>query len=34
MRKPILIVDPFSKGALYGPALQKLGYACYGVVSQ
>ncbi|WP_375611453.1 ATP-grasp domain-containing protein [Bartonella sp. AA9NXGY] len=34
MRKPILIVDPFSTGALYGPALQKLGYACYGVVSQ
>ncbi len=25
MRKPILIVDPFSTGALYGPALQKLG---------
>ncbi|WP_246744185.1 hypothetical protein [Bartonella grahamii] len=34
MRKTILIVDPFSTGALYGPALQKLGYACYGVVSQ
>ncbi|WP_375615556.1 ATP-grasp domain-containing protein [Bartonella sp. AP58NXGY] len=34
MRKPILIVDPFSTGALYGPALQKLGYACYGVISQ
>ncbi|WP_375626623.1 hypothetical protein [Bartonella sp. MU37NMGALS] len=34
MRKPILIVDPFSTGALYAPALQKLGYACYGVVSQ
>ncbi|WP_375680142.1 MULTISPECIES: hypothetical protein [unclassified Bartonella] len=34
MKKPILIVDPFSTGALYAPALQKLGYACYGVVSQ
>ncbi|WP_273720160.1 MULTISPECIES: ATP-grasp domain-containing protein [unclassified Bartonella] len=34
MSKPILIIDPFSTGALYGPALQKLGYACYGVVSQ
>ncbi|VEJ44887.1 ATP-grasp domain-containing protein [Bartonella vinsonii] len=34
MSKPILIVDPFSTGALYGPALQKLGYDCYGVLSQ
>lgn len=34
MSKPILIIDPFSTGALYGPALQKLGYACYGVISQ
>ncbi len=34
MSKPILIVDPFSTGALYGPALQKLGYTCYGVASQ
>ncbi|WP_375644406.1 ATP-grasp domain-containing protein [Bartonella sp. MR100HLJHH] len=34
MSKSILIVDPFSTGALYGPPLQKLGYACYGVVSQ
>ncbi|GAA5106284.1 ATP-grasp domain-containing protein [Bartonella jaculi] len=34
MSKPILIVDPFSTGALYGTALQKLGYDCYGVVSQ
>ncbi|WP_244614015.1 hypothetical protein [Bartonella kosoyi] len=34
MSKSILIVDPFSTGALYSPALQKLGYACYGAVSQ
>ncbi|GAA4659126.1 hypothetical protein [Bartonella pachyuromydis] len=34
MSKPILIVDPFSTATLYGPDLQKLGYACYGVVSQ
>ncbi|WP_212111003.1 ATP-grasp domain-containing protein [Bartonella queenslandensis] len=34
MSKSILIIDPFSTGALYSPALQKLGYACYGVVSQ
>ncbi|WP_273757387.1 ATP-grasp domain-containing protein [Bartonella sp. AU55XJBT] len=34
MSKTILIVDPFSTGALYAPALQKLGYTCYGVISQ
>lgn len=34
MNKTILIVDPFSTGALYAPALQKLGYTCYGVISQ
>lgn len=34
MSKSILIIDPFSTGALYSPALQKLGYACYGVISQ
>ncbi|WP_412058484.1 ATP-grasp domain-containing protein [Bartonella sp. DGB2] len=33
MSKPILIVDPFSSGALYGSALKKLGYTCYGIVS-
>ncbi|WP_175868963.1 ATP-grasp domain-containing protein [Bartonella gabonensis] len=34
MSKTILIVDPFSTAALYPPALQKLSYACYGVISQ
>ncbi|WP_455466244.1 hypothetical protein [Bartonella sp. B39] len=34
MSKSILIVDPFSTGSLYDSALQKLDYACYGVVSQ
>lgn len=33
MTSSIIIVDPFSTGAFYAPALKEKGYNCYGVIS-